>query len=176
MLLVAIPSNWGLLSYGVKRRNFWGSSVSQSLLIEVFFPTERQVQDIACRLMSQSLLIEVFFPTLTIGGILIAVVKVAIPSNWGLLSYCSTKSWPCPEILVAIPSNWGLLSYKLTVGGLHIATVKSQSLLIEVFFPTNGRYVRRRRQFHVAIPSNWGLLSYLIRLLDFLMSISRNPF
>ena len=111
----------------------WGKTIdkSQSLLNEVFFPTERGARNWHLR-------------------------PVAIPSKWGLLSYLKIGGqWYAAA--VAIPSKWGLLSY----GGGYMKKELfqvSQSLLNEVFFPTQRRISLASAE--VAIPSKWGLLSY----------------
>ena len=116
--VVAIPSNWGLLSYN-------------SFVAGLRHP-----------LGSQSLLIEVFFPTANPSRIVMLIIGVAIPSNWGLLSYLQLKKRDAKQRSVAIPSNWGLLSYSCRVFNLP-ADERSQSLLIEVFFPTDGVQQKR---------------------------------
>ena len=93
----------------------------------------------------------------------LTISGVAIPSNWGLLSYCILEEKFTRSLVVAIPSNWGLLSY--TPKNVEKKEKNpSQSLLIEVFFPTLLLNQKRKKVKEVAIPSNWGLLSYSVRL------------
>ena len=155
--MVAIPSNWGLLSY--KQKNCANN---------VF-------------LKSQSLLIEVFFPTSQLRGFPAPGQHVAIPSNWGLLSYLSNlnnifSGEKSQSLLIEVffPTElWRIfpntsLSQSLLIEVFFPTCLqrkktyccfRSQSLLIEVFFPTN-KWLLPYLQRAVAIPSNWGLLSY----------------
>jgi len=130
---------------------------SQSLLIEVFIPSEakvkvkniltgrnpfssrssflhRQSLNVFANAMSQSLLIEVFIPSRASSSCF-ASTQVAIPSHRGLHSFL-THDEVSSARQVAIPSHRGLHSFIPLV----IDTAQgylSQSLLIEVFIPSN---------------------------------------
>jgi len=133
---------------------------SQSLLIEVFFPTYSWSELLSK--MSQSLLIEVFFPT-----------KLPLPEN--LPVFIKSQSLLIEVFFPTIGScdvrNFQFQSQSLLIEVFfptraierRRSEIKSQSLLIEVFFPTIEGCDVRNFQFHVAIPSNWGLLSYFLR-------------
>jgi len=134
---VAIPSKWGLVSYGINITNYemidvaipskWGLVSYQALL----FYISKQVRS------SQSLLNEVWFPTAEVKEREERLLRVAIPSKWGLVSYWKRQGTAgVGTYQVAIPSKWGLVSYHQLDNNIVIQLDKSQSLLNEVWFPT----------------------------------------
>jgi len=151
---VAIPSKWGLLSYGVAIINVIPPHQSQSLLNEVFFPTTNSnIYWDGCFLMSQSLLNEVFFPT---------------EKNKEKTTVIDIKSQSLLNE-VFFPTK-----RRPRKTGNH--EMESQSLLNEVFFPTQACLLNLFSRQEVAIPSKWGLLSYAIFNTQMGNFIRRNPF
>ena len=128
---VAIPSKWGLLSYAKGGKMYYNGKVAIPSKWGLLSYILRQKHSTVTR--SQSLLIEVFFPTLIVRTSI--NFAVAIPSNWGLISYISSAKLQFGDSIVAIPSNWGLISYNASEP-YRDPYEESQSLLIEVLFPT----------------------------------------
>jgi len=159
---VAIPSKWGLVSYGLFKKYinviFKNVAIPSKWGLVSYTDFEGKVSNVNLR--SQSLLNEVWFPTPFGKTKKPGTDRVAIPSKWGLVSYVikalkaagraesqsllnevwfPTKISPYCHLWgswVAIPSKWGLVSYWMTYCLTWGLERKSQSLLNEVWFPT----------------------------------------